>query len=380
MNFLRLLTNEKPRGDEENADNKDDNANKDGNVNKDDNTNKDDNANKDENVNKDDNANKDENVNNKDDNVNNKDDNVKNEIPNNSSIVDNSIKEKCESQNEINDETNYEINGEKRLIKDNITTFSNNITTSSNNITTSSNNKPPFSDNLNYKTDNDRVGEKRKLNNRFIDHNNEDKLSEDEEEKDFEYYYKKTIDFINTEFFETNDEIKDILNISESDSKSSSDINKINITHDNNSPNKYVLEKMPFCKLINFEKNISTERQRVLNYYNEDRKQIYESSINKERQFSHIFQNTEKYYDAKEILAFLLPYHTFYLDHINIDEDDEDIELINNTENEIKEIEQSINEMKQSFVAYVNPSIVWSLGRIADRTNHRYKKCRKICE
>ncbi|SCM06115.1 conserved Plasmodium protein, unknown function [Plasmodium chabaudi adami] len=231
-----------------------------------------------------------------------------------------------------------------------------------------------------YESQNGYGGEKRKFNNPYGYHNNEAKLSEDEEEKDFEYYYKKTTDFINSEFFGINDEIKDIANILGTDSKSSTEIDKANMNPTTSSPDKYILEKMPFCKLINFEKNISTERQRVLNYYNEDRKQIYESSINKERQFSHVFQNSEKYYDAKEILAFLLPYHTFYLDHINIDEDDEDTELINNTEKEIKEIEQSIEEIRQSFVAYINPSIVWSLSRIADRTNHQYKKCKKLCD
>ncbi|CXI00085.1 conserved Plasmodium protein, unknown function [Plasmodium berghei] len=353
MNFLRLLTNEKPKSDEENVNNIDE-SNKMAILkdyvqpNENDKT-----VDPEEDLDDDKEIKTNENIN---------DDVVKNEISNDSSIVDNNIKEKCESENGINDE--------QKLIKYNISTFPDNKNLKKNNY-----------DKLiteNYKTNNRHIGDKRKLNNAYVDHNNEEKLSEDDEEKEFEYYYKKTIDFINTEFFGKNDELKDILNTPESDSKSLSEIDQMNIIHTNNLPDKYILEKMPFCKLINFEKNISTERQRVLNYYNEDRKQIYESSINKERQFSHIFQNTEKYYDAKEILAFLLPYHTFYLDHINIDEDDEDIELINNTEKEIKEIEQSVEEIKQSFVAYANPSIIWSLSRIVDRANHQYKKCRKM--
>ncbi|CAD2086069.1 conserved Plasmodium protein, unknown function [Plasmodium vinckei lentum] len=324
MNFLRLLTNEKPKTDEKSSEEKNGNNNDEANntqILKDhtqpNENNKTLDPEKDANGDKEIKTNENGGI-------------GQNGISNDSSAVDNNIKEKYESQND--------------------------------------------------KIKNGYAGEKRKFNNPYGYHNNEDKLSEDEEEKDFEYYYKKTTDFINTEFFGVNDEIKDIANSLVPDSKSSTEIDKVNIRPTTSSPDKYILEKMPFCKLINFEKNISTERQRVLNYYNEDRKQIYESSINKERQFSHIFQNSEKYYDAKEILAFLLPYHTFYLDHINIDEDDEDAELINNTEKEMKEIEQSIEEIRQSFVAYINPSIVWSLSRIADRTNHQYKKSRKICD
>ncbi|GAW80757.1 hypothetical protein, conserved [Plasmodium gonderi] len=177
---------------------------------------------------------------------------------------------------------------------------------------------------------------------------------EEDDEKGVEYYYEKTMDFLKKEF-----------SINNMDKK-----------------NKYIndrdiLEKTPFFKLVNFEKKLATERKRVLNYYNEDRKQIYSSSINKDKQFSHIFFNNEKYYDAKEILAYLLPYHTFYLDNICVDSYDDDQEYPENFQNDVKEIEKGISQIKDSFRSYTNPSVVWSFNKIIDRTDDQYNKRKK---
>ncbi|KAI4839019.1 hypothetical protein MKS88_002531 [Plasmodium brasilianum] len=186
----------------------------------------------------------------------------------------------------------------------------------------------------------------------------EEKEEEDESEegKSYQYYYEKTLDFLNEEF-------------------NTSNINKIN---DANSMNdREMFEKTPFFKLVNFEKKLAMERNRVLNCYNEDKKQIYLNNINKDKQFSHIFVNNEKYYDAKEILAYLLPYHTFYLDGICIDSSEEGFDFLKNVQNDVMDIEACICQIKESFTTCTNPAMVWSFNKIIDRTNDQHNKRKK---
>ncbi|KMZ99875.1 hypothetical protein PVNG_05905 [Plasmodium vivax North Korean] len=178
-----------------------------------------------------------------------------------------------------------------------------------------------------------------------------------EDDKGSEYYYEKTLDFLRKEFcIHHSDNVNGYLN------------------------DRDMLAKTPFFKLVNFEKKLATERKRVLNYYHEDRKQIYSSTINKDKQFSHIFFNNEKYYDAKEILAYLLPYHTFYLDDICIDSSDEDEEFCESLENDVREIDAGISQIKDSFRAYTNPSMLWSFNKIIDRTDDQHNKRKKIAD
>ncbi|CAA9988004.1 conserved Plasmodium protein, unknown function [Plasmodium knowlesi strain H] len=180
---------------------------------------------------------------------------------------------------------------------------------------------------------------------------NVDTTVEVEDDKGNEYYYEKTLDFLKKEF---------------SIDHSQSGNNSLN--------DRDILEKTAFFKLINFEKKLATERKRVLNYYHEDKKQIYSSTINKDKQFSHIFLNNEKYYDAKEILAYLLPYHTFYLDDICIDSSEDDEEFSENLESDVREIDAGISQVKDSFRAYTNPSMLWSFNKIIDRTDNQHKR------
>ncbi|EUD65705.1 hypothetical protein C922_03953 [Plasmodium inui San Antonio 1] len=184
-----------------------------------------------------------------------------------------------------------------------------------------------------------------------------DATVEVEDDKGNEYYYQKTMEFMRKEF-------------------------TFNLTDDRDSypSNIDILSKTPFCKLINFEKKLAAERKRVLNYYHEDRKQIYSSSTNKDKQFSHIFLNNEKYYDAKEILAYLLPYHTFYLEDIYIDSSDDDKEFCENLQNDVREIDAGISEVKDSFRAYTNPSMLWSFNKIIDRTDDQHNKRKKVSD
>ncbi|ANQ07714.1 Uncharacterized protein PCOAH_00019910 [Plasmodium coatneyi] len=173
----------------------------------------------------------------------------------------------------------------------------------------------------------------------------------EEDDKGNEYYYEKTMDFLKKEFsVHHSGKINNCLN------------------------DRDMLEKTAFSKLVNFEKKLATERKRVLNYYHEDRKQIYSSTINKDKQFSHIFFNNEKYYDAKEILAYLLPYHTFYLDDICIDSSDDDEKFCENLQNDVREIDEGISQVKDSFRAYTNPSMLWSFNKIMDRTDDQHKR------
>ncbi|CRG95289.1 conserved Plasmodium protein, unknown function [Plasmodium gallinaceum] len=171
------------------------------------------------------------------------------------------------------------------------------------------------------------------------------------EEENFDYYYEKTLEFLNEEFYSNN-----IDNLNDRD----------------------ILEKTPFFKLVNFEKKLASERKRVLNYYNEDKKQIYSNNINKDKQFSHIFHNNEKYYDAKEILAYLLPYHTFYLDKICIEPYKEDENISKKLENDIKKIEEEIYKIKDSFYTFTNPSIAWSFNKMINRITNQLNKKRRI--
>ncbi|KJP89731.1 hypothetical protein AK88_00691 [Plasmodium fragile] len=178
-----------------------------------------------------------------------------------------------------------------------------------------------------------------------------------EEDKGNEYYYEKTLDFLKKEFsVHHSDNINNYIN------------------------DRDMLEKTAFVKLVNFEKKLATERKRVLNYYHEDRKQIYSSTTNKDKQFSHIFFNNEKYYDAKEILAYLLPYHTFYLDDICIDSSDDDEEFCENLEKDVREIDAGISQVKDSFRAYTNPSMLWSFNKIIDRTDDEHNKRKKVAD
>ncbi|GAB66270.1 hypothetical protein PCYB_084310 [Plasmodium cynomolgi strain B] len=182
------------------------------------------------------------------------------------------------------------------------------------------------------------------------DHLKEKKVDapiEREDDKGNEYYYEKTLDFLKKEF-----------SIHHSDNRNS----YLN--------DRDMLAKTPFFKLVNFEKKLATERKRVLNYYHEDRKQIYSTTINKDKQFSHIFFNNEKYYDAKEILAYLLPYHTFYLDDICIDSSDDDEEFCENLKNDVREIDAGISQVKDSFRAYTNPSMVSTQSDEVGKTAH----------
>ncbi|SBT35107.1 hypothetical protein, conserved [Plasmodium ovale wallikeri] len=187
----------------------------------------------------------------------------------------------------------------------------------------------------------------------------EDGEDGEEGEKDFEYYYKKTINFFKEEF-------------------SFKGLDNINMDSDDSFSDRVILEKTPFFKLVHFEKKLATERKRVLNYYKEDRKQIYANNINKDKQFSHIFINNEKYYDAKEILAYLLPYHTFYLDDICIDSSESNDNCEKNAEGDMKEIEESIHKIRDSFREYTNPAVIWSFNKIIDKSYDQHDKRRKV--
>ncbi|SOV10753.1 conserved Plasmodium protein, unknown function [Plasmodium gaboni] len=183
------------------------------------------------------------------------------------------------------------------------------------------------------------------------DNNNSYSSSDDnsddvnDEKKTDEYYYEKTLNFLNKEF-------------------NSNDIK--------NNNDRNIIEKTPYYKLINFEKKLATERKRVLNYYDQDKKQIYSNTIGKDKQFSHIYFNNEKYYDTKEILAYLLPYHTYYLDEVRIASYEEDENLSKQLDEEIKNIEQRIYKIKDSFYNLTNPSIAWSFNKIVHRTTSQF--------
>ncbi|CRG99866.1 conserved Plasmodium protein, unknown function [Plasmodium relictum] len=190
----------------------------------------------------------------------------------------------------------------------------------------------------------------------YIDNEKEikEKLKKDhmkKEEENHDYYYEKTLEFLNEEFYSNN-----ISNLNDRD----------------------ILEKTPFFKLVNFEKKLAYERKRVLNYHNEDKKQIYSNNINKDKQFSHIFLNNEKFYDAKEILAYLLPYHTFYLDEICLEPYEEDKNISKKLEKDIKKIEEEIYKIKDSFYTFTNPSIVWSFNKIINRITNNFNKKKRI--
>ncbi|SOV73868.1 conserved Plasmodium protein, unknown function [Plasmodium sp. gorilla clade G3] len=199
--------------------------------------------------------------------------------------------------------------------------------------------------------DNNDVDNNDQVNN--DDNNNSNNSSDDnsddvnDEKKTDEYYYEKTLNFLNKEF----------------------DSNDLKNYNDRN-----IIEKTPYYKLINFEKKLATERKRVLNYYNQDKKQIYSNTIGKDKQFSHIYFNNEKYYDTKEILAYLLPYHTYYLDEVRIASYDEDENLSIQLDEEIKNIEEHIYNIKDSFYNLTNPSIAWSFNKIINRTTSQFNE------